>query len=43
MDIYGIKTLQNGIGLFCTKMTVSQLAQIGVVLPSAWRMRRLSR
>ena len=31
MDIYGIKTLQNGIGLFCTKMTVSQLSQIGVV------------
>lgn len=31
MEIYGIKTLQNGIGLFCTKMTVSQLAQIGEV------------
>ena len=31
MDIFGIKTLQNGIGLFCTKMTVSQLAQIGQV------------
>lgn len=31
MDIFGIKTLQNGIGLFCTKMTVSQLAQVGQV------------
>ena len=31
MDIFGIKTLQNGIGLFCTKMTVSQLAQVGEV------------
>jgi hypothetical protein len=31
MDIFGIKTLQNGIGLFSTKMTVSQLAQVGQV------------
>ncbi len=31
MEIFGIKTIQNGIGLFCTKMTVSQLAQIGEV------------